>query len=94
MEECAQQIEGGDSHPLFCSGETSPEVLCPAIGTPTKEDGDLLEQVFTEAFQDLKRDMRELERGFSQCHVVTEQWGMALKRKTADLDNRKKKSSQ
>lgn len=57
---------------------------------PIKEDGDLLEQVFTEAHQDLKGAMRELERSFLQCHVLTGQGGMALKRKRAGLDKKKK----
>ena len=32
-----QQVEGGDSAPLLCSGETPPGVLCPAL-EPSAQD--------------------------------------------------------
>jgi len=35
--QCGQQVEGGDSAPLFCSGETPPGVLCPAL-EPSAQD--------------------------------------------------------
>lgn len=87
------EVKGSDSQPLFCSGETSPALLCLATGIPIKEDEDLLEQVFTEAFQDLKGATREPERDFLQCHVLTAQERMTLKRKRTSLNNKKKKSS-
>ena len=31
-----QQVEGGDSAPVLCSGETPPEVLCPAWDIPAQ----------------------------------------------------------
>ena len=33
-----QQVEGGDSTSLLCSGETPPEVLCPAL-EPLAQEG-------------------------------------------------------
>ena len=32
-----QQGEGGDSAPLLCSGETPPQILCPALEPPAQE---------------------------------------------------------
>jgi len=32
-----QQVEGGDSVPLLCSGETSAGVLCPALEPSAQE---------------------------------------------------------
>jgi len=32
-----QQVEGGDSAPLLCSGETPPGVLCPTLRVSEQE---------------------------------------------------------
>jgi len=37
QEKCNQQIEGGDSAPLFCFHETPPRVLHPVLQPPTEE---------------------------------------------------------
>ena len=37
QKKCDQQVKGGDSDPLLCSGETSSGVLCPALGPSTQE---------------------------------------------------------
>jgi len=34
QEKCGQQVEGGDSAPLFCSGKTSSAVLHPPLEPP------------------------------------------------------------
>ena len=34
QKKCDQQGKGGESPPLLCSGETSPRVLCSALGAP------------------------------------------------------------
>lgn len=38
-----QEVEGCECPPLVHSGETPPEVLCPALGSPAKEGHGLLE---------------------------------------------------
>ena len=37
QEKRGQQVEGGDSAPLLCSGETSPRILCPALELPAQD---------------------------------------------------------
>jgi len=37
QEKCGQQLEGGDSAPLLCSGETSPGVLRPPLEPSAQE---------------------------------------------------------
>jgi len=37
QEKCGQRVEGGDSAPLLCSGETSPGVLRPALKPSEQE---------------------------------------------------------
>ncbi|GAB0178085.1 hypothetical protein GRJ2_000273800 [Grus japonensis] len=34
QKQCDQKIKGGDSAPLLSSRETSPGVVCPALGSP------------------------------------------------------------
>jgi len=35
--ECSQQVEGGESPPLFCPGEAISGVLCPVLGSSVQE---------------------------------------------------------
>jgi len=37
QKKCGQQVKGGDSAPLLCSGETSPGVLCPPLEPSAQE---------------------------------------------------------
>jgi len=37
QKQLGQQVEGGDSAPLLCSGETPPEVLRPALEPSAQE---------------------------------------------------------
>ncbi|PKU49327.1 sodium glucose cotransporter 1-like [Limosa lapponica baueri] len=37
QKKCGQQVQGGDSTPLLCSGVSSPGVLCPGLEFPTSE---------------------------------------------------------
>ena len=39
QKQCGQQVNGGDSAPLFCSGETPPGVLRPALEAAQEERG-------------------------------------------------------
>lgn len=41
-----QQVKGGDSVPVPCSGESPPGVLNPALGLQNRKHVDLLEQVW------------------------------------------------
>jgi len=36
-EKHGQQVKGGDSGPLLCSGDTPPRVLCPALEPSAQE---------------------------------------------------------
>ena len=49
QKQCGQQVRGGDSASLPCSGETSPEVLHPAVEPSVQEVMDLLELVQSKA---------------------------------------------
>jgi len=37
QKKCSQQVNGGDSAPLLCSGETPPRVRCPLLKTSAQE---------------------------------------------------------
>jgi len=37
QEKRGQQVEGGDSAPLLCSGEIAPGVLCPPLETSAQD---------------------------------------------------------
>ena len=34
IKECGQQVKGGDSAPLLCSGEATFRIVCPVLGSP------------------------------------------------------------
>jgi len=55
QEKLGQQVEGGDSAPLVCSGETPPGVLCPALEPSAQEGHGAVEAGPEEAHKDDSR---------------------------------------